>query len=300
QPVGYAGEFARMHGFANGHAGTVVHIEPRLSITGGSADEWIRNTPGTEGVLALALAKVMVDEGGAAAGGDRGALRRAGRAADPAWAGTTCGVPADVIRRLAHDAAASKAGLAIGGGVGVAGANATETQIAINLLNVALGAIGTRVRFGSDSALGKASPYADMLGLTEAMGKGEIGVLIRTGANPVFTMPAKASFADALAKVPLVVSLSDRPNETASRAGMVLPALHPLESWGDYVAEDGIVGLMQPAMGPVQIDGKAVHGNSTTPISLAIPRPAPGARRRATGGWLGRRGRGGGGRRRPP
>jgi len=276
QPVGYAGEFARMHGFANGHAGTVVHIEPRLSITGGSADEWIRNTPGTEGVLALALAKVMVDEGWAAAGGDLAALRSAVGSVDLASAATTCGVPADVIRRLAHDAAASKAGLAIGGGVGVAGANATETQIAINLLNVALGAIGTRVRFGSDSALGKASPYADMLGLTEAMGKGEIEVLILTGVNPVFTMPAKASFADALAKVPLVVSLSDRPNETASRAGMVLPALHPLESWGDYVAEDGIVGLMQPAMGPVQIDGKAVDGKSTGDILLAIGRLALG------------------------
>src|SRR5215468_2774431 len=33
QPVGYAGEFARMHGFSNGRAGTAVHIEPRLSLT---------------------------------------------------------------------------------------------------------------------------------------------------------------------------------------------------------------------------------------------------------------------------
>ena len=45
------------------------------------------------------------------------------------------------------------------------GTNATETQIAINLLNVALGAYPKLVRFGGDSTLGKASPYAEMLSL---------------------------------------------------------------------------------------------------------------------------------------
>ena len=84
-----------------------------------------------------------------------------------------------------------RAGLALGGGVGVTGTNATETQIAINLLNVALGAYPKLVRFGGDSAFGKASPYAEMLSLTEAMGKGEVEVLILADVNPVFTMPAQ-------------------------------------------------------------------------------------------------------------
>ena len=69
------------------------------------------------------------------------------------------------------------------------GANATETQIAINLLNLALGAYPKLVRFGGDSTLGKASPYAEMLSLTEAMGKGEVELLILADGNPVFTMP---------------------------------------------------------------------------------------------------------------
>src|SRR5262245_26593952 len=58
QTVGYAGEFARMHGFANGRAGTAVHVEPRLSITGASADLWVQNAPGIEGMLALAILEV--------------------------------------------------------------------------------------------------------------------------------------------------------------------------------------------------------------------------------------------------
>jgi molybdopterin-containing oxidoreductase family iron-sulfur binding subunit len=274
QPVGYAGEFSRMHGFGNGRAGTAVHIEPRLSLTAASADVWIRNNPGTEGLLALALLRVILEEGWTAAGPEMAVLRAAVGNVDVAAVASASGVTAEVIKRLAHDLATSKGGVAVGGGMGVASANATETQVAINLLNVALGAVGTRVRFGGDSAFGKVSPYTDMLALTAAMAKGEIEVLILAGVNPVFTMPAASGFADAVGKVPLVVSLSNRPNETTARASVVLPALHPFESWGDYVAEDGVIGLMQPTMGPVQIDGKAVDGKSVGDILLSVGRLA--------------------------
>ena len=115
-----------------------------------------------------------------------------------------------------------------------------------------------------------------MLSLTEAMGKGEVEVLILADVNPVFTMPPKSGFAEALGKVPLVVSLANRPDETASRAGLVLPALHPLESWGDFAAADGVIGLMQPTMGPVQIDGKPVAGKSTGDILLSVGPPGAG------------------------
>ena len=41
---------------------------------------------------------------------------------------------------------------------------------------------------------------------------------------------------------------------------------------GDFAAEDGVIGLMQPTMGPVQIDGKPVAGKSTGDILLSIGR----------------------------
>src|SRR5262245_14618061 len=61
--VGHARGFGQMHGFRAGRAGTFIHVEPRQSITASNADEWVRNAPGTEGMLALAVLKVMVDEG---------------------------------------------------------------------------------------------------------------------------------------------------------------------------------------------------------------------------------------------
>ena len=81
--------------------------------------------------------------------------------------------------------------------------------------------------------------------------------------NPVYAMPLKSGFTEALAKVPLVVALAGRPTETTARAHVVLPILHSLESWGDYVSEEGVLGLMQPTMGPVQIERKAVSALST-------------------------------------
>jgi molybdopterin-containing oxidoreductase family iron-sulfur binding subunit len=274
QPVRYGSEFARMHGFANGRAGTVVHIEPRLSTTAANADEWVRNAPGTEGLVALALLKFVAEEGGA--GAEVAPLKAVVDSFDVAAAASTSGVPVETLKRLAHDAVASKGALAVGLGMGAAGSNATETQVAINLLNAALGAVGTRVQFGNASAIGKVSPYAEMVRLSDAMAKGDVEVLVLADVDPVFSMPPKSGFADALARVPLVVSLASRPSDTTSRATVVLPALHTLESWGDYAAEEGLIGLIQPAMGPVSIDGKPVEGKSVGDILLSIGRRAVG------------------------
>ena len=43
--------------------GRLVQIEPRLSVTGIKADEWIPTRPGTEGLIALAIANMIIKEG---------------------------------------------------------------------------------------------------------------------------------------------------------------------------------------------------------------------------------------------
>ncbi|MCI0548336.1 MAG: molybdopterin-dependent oxidoreductase [Candidatus Rokubacteria bacterium] len=275
-PLGYSTAFARMHAFGHGKAGMFVHVEPRQSMTASNADEWVRNTPGTEALLALAMLRVILDEGLQAPGADPKALAPAAQGVTLAAAAAASGVPEKDIKRIAHDFAASRSGLALGGSTTAAGSSATALQVAVNLLNSAVGAIGTRVRFGADAALGKANPYADVLALVQAMSRGEIEVLIVAGPNPAYSLPPKAGFAEAAAKVPMVVSLRNRPDETTSRASVVLPALHWLESWGDAASRDGVVGLMQPTMGPVQIDGKPVEGKNIGDIFLALGRGALG------------------------
>ena len=58
-----------MRGGRLGKRGYLVQFEPRMSASGAVADEWVPILPGTEGQVALAIGRIMVDEGlGAAAG----------------------------------------------------------------------------------------------------------------------------------------------------------------------------------------------------------------------------------------
>ena len=246
--VSYARTFKRMHSFRDGRAGTFIHVEPRQSLTAANADDWVRNAPGTEGLLALAILRVMVDEGMAD--------RRFGEAAasvDLKRAADETGVSVETIKRVAKAFGHAKPGLAVGGGVSVSGTNATQTQIAINLLNAAAGNVGKTVRFGADSAYGKVTPYAEVANLAGAMAGGEIEALILgPGVNPAFTLPSGLKLADAIRKVPLVVSFANVPDQTSELAHVVLPDTHWLESWGDYSPREGVVGFLQPTMSPVR------------------------------------------------
>ncbi len=140
-----------MHTFRDGRAGTVIHVEPRQSLTASNADEWIRNAPGTEGQLALAILKVMVDEGLAD--------RRFGEvveAIDVNAVAEESGVPVAThqARRRGLRARPSLASPSAGGWR-PSDRTPPPTLAAINLLNAAAGNVGKTVRFGPDSAYGE-------------------------------------------------------------------------------------------------------------------------------------------------
>ncbi len=262
--VNHARGFARMHTFRDGRAGTFIHVEPRQSLTASNADEWVRNAPGTEGLLALAILKAMIDGGLA----DRRFAEAVARV-DVKKAAEQCGVTVESIKHIAKVFGHAKPGLAIGGGVAVTGSNATTTQIAINLLNAAAGNVGKTVRFGPDSAYGKVTPYAEVAQLVQAMGAGDIDVLLLgPGVNPAFTLPGGLRFAEAARRVGLVVSFANQPDDTTALAHVILSDTHWLESWGDYAPREGVVGLMQPTMAPVR-DAKQM-GDTLLGIARAV------------------------------
>jgi len=246
--VHYPGAFARMHAFREGRAGTYIHVEPRQSLTAANADQWVRNAPGTEALLVLAILKVLVDKGMA----DR-AYAGVVAQIDVRRAAQESGVEARTIEQVAEAFGRGKPSLAIGGGAALGGSHATQTHVALNLLNAAVGNVGKTVRFGPDWAYGKVTPYADVARLVEAMAAGEIEALVLgPGVNPAFTLPGGLKAADALRKVPFVVSFASQPDESSDLAHLVLPDTHWLESWGDYSPREGVTGLMQPTMKPIR------------------------------------------------
>jgi len=256
-PVGYARDHAGQRRVRNGEKARFVQIEPRLSMTGASADVWHAVRPETEGLVAAAMVHTIVDEG-RAQGVPDGVIEQIAALIDGASpdqvAGTT-GLDADTIRELARAFSDTTRGpgrtLAVGGGVGVSGSNATAAQVAIALLNYVAGNSGATVDFSSASTLSSAATYADMRDLADQMRSGEVELAIVHNVNPVFTMPHAADFGGALAEVPFVASLSSLPDETTAQADLLLPTHTALESWGDSNPRHGVLGLMQPVMQPV-------------------------------------------------
>src|SRR2546422_315767 len=140
-PVGYQNGFTRAHAFESGRDGSMakfVSVAPRLSLTGMSADEWIAAKPGTEFMLALAMAQVILAERLAAAPADARALERLLPA--PQQVATLVGMEARDIRRLSREFAGSKGGLAVAGGVATQyGSGAHVLVASVNLLNYVAG-----------------------------------------------------------------------------------------------------------------------------------------------------------------
>jgi len=171
--VAFPTAFARMHAFREGRTGTYIHVEPRQSLTAANADQWVRNAPGTEAALALAVLKTLVDRGLA----DR-AYAGVAAQVDVKKVADETGVDVRTIEGIADAFGRGKPALAIAGGAAASGSNATQVQTAVALLNAATGNVGKTVRFGSDWAYGKVTPYAEVATLVQAMAAGEIEVLL--------------------------------------------------------------------------------------------------------------------------
>jgi anaerobic selenocysteine-containing dehydrogenase len=241
--------------------GRFVQIEPRMSLSGAAADEWIAAKPGTEGLLALALAHRIVSEGGYR-GADRQDWVQALARYSPASVAGETGVADATIERIADEFANTQPGLAIGGGAAGHHSNGLDTLIAVNALNYLVGNLGKpgglvfnpAPTIGRGSHLRQAS-YRTMLSLADDARQGRIDVLIVNGANPVFGLPAAAGFSESLAGIPMIVSLSSFMDETTALADLILPSHTYLESWGDDFPEPGVgftVGaISQPVVAPL-------------------------------------------------
>jgi thiosulfate reductase/polysulfide reductase chain A len=97
----------------------LVVVDPVLSQTAEKAHEWIPIKPGTDGALALAMARVIIDEDlydhdfvrNRTQGFDKYRRHLREKEYTPEWAATITDVPAETIIRLAREFATTKPGL---------------------------------------------------------------------------------------------------------------------------------------------------------------------------------------------
>ena len=248
-PTEYTRQFSQMHGVKDKSVGRFVHIEPRASLTATNADDWISIKPGTEAILALGIANEIVRSGNSPNGG--GALTGLLSKYSADKVSEITDVPKEAIVEIANDFSSMQPSLAIGGGVSVTGTNATQTLVAINILNYIAGNIGDTVDFGDTLSISNADSFQDITSLVSSMENGGVDILFIYDVNPVFTLSSQLNFKDALGKVPFIVSFSSFMDETTELANLILPNNTTIESWGDTFPRESVYGLIQPVMTPV-------------------------------------------------
>jgi molybdopterin-containing oxidoreductase family iron-sulfur binding subunit len=252
-PVEYARQFSEFRSPQEGPKGFCVYVGPRLSQTAANADLWIPVQPGGEHLVALGMLRVILEEG--AVQELSAERKRAISLAIRDWpleaVVNRTGVAEEAIRAVARRFARARRPLALAGGLACADPGALETAVAANLLCTAVAGSRGAIDLKHLSSLSQASRSRDMKALAERMMRREVDVLIVHEANPVYSLPPGWEFEEAMGRVPLVVSLSSSMDETGRKAHLILPAHTPLESWGDYSPRRGVLGLMQPVMGPM-------------------------------------------------
>ncbi|MGI9554016.1 MAG: molybdopterin-dependent oxidoreductase [Thermodesulfobacteriota bacterium] len=247
-PTYFAKGFSKLKTYKNGKIGKLVQVEPRASITAASADSWIAVKPGTEVYLALGIANSIISNN--LNKNDASAVRGMVSKYTPEKVSELTDIPAETINQIATEFCNSKS-IAIGGGVAVSGSNATETMVAVNVLNYLSGNIGRTIDFSNSLSISNANSFKDIARLFDDMNSGKVELLIVQGVNPAFTMPKSLNAVQALKNVEYIVSLSSFMDETTEMASLVLPDDHSIESWGDFQPSRAYVGIIQPAMRPV-------------------------------------------------
>ncbi len=254
-PVAYARAFATMRAGHPGKRGYLVQFEPRMSQTAVVADEWIPVASGMEGLVALAIGRLVAEAHG-------GAIPPAYQDVDVPGVAKASGVSDSTLRHLAQVFSAAAHPLAIPGGPALAASNGVEAGAAILMLNVLInnpgqvGGVflspGLPVHAGNPSI---PNTLADLQDMVQRMKSGGIKALFIHGVNPAYELPASLGFVQALGNVPLVVSFASFPDETALQADYVFPDHTGLEAWGYQKVLTGadrpVISGLQPVVAPL-------------------------------------------------
>jgi molybdopterin-containing oxidoreductase family iron-sulfur binding subunit len=245
--VDYTHGWSQAHAYDAGRRGRLISFAPHQSLTDMNADAWLAIRPGTEHLVALALARLVAD-----AAGTDGAAAAQLAGVDVEANAAAAGIAAERLRTIAREFANGGRSLAVGPGIASQHGRATAVAAAVATLNLVAGNYGHTVHLGRRERAGAASgSYADVKALLARMNAGELGALLVYGPNPLYSLPAGDGAAEAIGKVPFVASFSSYLDETSERAHLLLPDHHFLEAWGDFAPRTGVLGLIQPVMTPV-------------------------------------------------
>lgn len=262
-PVAYNHAFGEFRQGQSGGRGFFVQFEPRLSATAASADEWVPIRPGTDGLVALAIGRIIVENNLGEVGAFTQEEARLYQDVDVGAFAESSDISAEDLERLANIIAFAHRPLAIPGGYPLGHRNGYDAFLAIQSLNLILQRFGQQggvflsqpVPVDTLPSAGAPGSFQSMQAFIDRLMAHEIDLLFIHGANPIFEVPAAAGFVEALRQVPYIVSFSPIIDETAVKSNLILPDHTYLEAWGYQVPIPGadhiVVSSQQPVVRPL-------------------------------------------------
>ena len=236
-PTQFTRQYTSARDLRNGRREMLRHVqfESSMSLTGSNADSRVRVSPAEEIEALLLLAKTVAEK-----------TNGAGSAVLASMDQTRI---TQRIREAAQKTADELLKLR-GQSLVVSGSNDADVQCLINFINHSLGNYGATLDLSAPSEQVQGSDQ-EMVELVREMNAGEVGALIISGANPAYDYYDSDEFGNALAKVPLKISLNPARDETSALVDYVCPQHHFLEAWDDAEPIRGVFSLNQPTIAPL-------------------------------------------------
>jgi len=224
-PLAYSRGYRQLRKQPFGKRGYVVSFEARQSLTSANADEWVPIIPGSEGLVAMAIGKIVAET--------------TVKDVPMMFADITLdnvsqvsGISVEKLQELGKLFASTSLAIALPGGTSLTTANGLQAAKAILSLNAFVGNTGKPGGVFLTNGVVQASGFASVKDLIQKMNSGNVETLFIHGTNPVFELPPSSGFQEALKKVKTIISFATFEDETAIESDYVFPDHAGLESFG--------------------------------------------------------------------
>lgn len=266
-PVAYTRGFSKMRRGNPKRRGHFIQFESRMSQTAAKSDEWIPIKPGTEGLVALAIGRLVAEAKGGTAPGSFEDV-------NPEEVASLADVKMETLEHIAQLVAEAESAIMIPGGSALGLNNGLQTAAAILTLNALVdnfgkaGGVYLSPLSPNEDETHRPASAQEMAELVDKMKSGGVKVLFVHGVNPLFELPKAFGFGDALGSVPQVISFATFPDETAMQSDYIFPDHHSLESWGYQRVATGTSHSVLSGLQPV-VSGVYIHKEDPSELLLS-------------------------------
>ncbi|PKO17877.1 MAG: hypothetical protein CVU39_05190 [Chloroflexi bacterium HGW-Chloroflexi-10] len=247
-PLAYSRGYRNLRKQNYGKRGFLVSFEARQSLTSGKADLWVPVTPGSEGMVAMAIGKI-------AAQVQNKTVPEMFANVDIATVSKASGVSENKLKELGEIFGNAEHPLALPGGSALTTSNGVDAGKAILGLNVLAENLGKPGGLFIVSGDAPVSNLEEVKSLIQRMNNGEVNTLLIHGVNPIFELPPALGFKAALGKVKTVISFSSFEDETVLESDYVMPDHTGLEAFGYQRvlagADRATLSSLQPVVQPI-------------------------------------------------